>query len=269
MNKQKIYDCITFYDENLLTNTRFEILNDVVDFFIVCESKYDHKGKVKPINFNLTNKKFKNKIRHQIIDDTISPKISGWEAEKHQREKIFDSLKDARPDDLIMFSDSDEIPNPKKIEKLNMKKNYAIFLQNFYVYKINILNESETPWEGTRICKKKFLKSFTYLRKKVLSKNINKPFWKVFTQKNIELIENGGWHFNNFYSPEKIKKKIETFPHIEFNKEKFTNIDNIKDRINNLKDLFDRGYKLKKVNIDGSYPEFIINNQKIFKDFIL
>ena len=44
----------------------------------------------------------------------------------------------------------------QKIEKLNMRKNYAIFLQNFYVYKINILNESETPWEGTRICKKKF-----------------------------------------------------------------------------------------------------------------
>ena len=96
MNKQKIYDCITFYDENLLTNTRFEILNDVVDFFIVCESKYDHKGKVKPINFNLTNKKFKNKIRHQIIDDAISPKISVGRQKNIKEKKFFDSLKDAR-----------------------------------------------------------------------------------------------------------------------------------------------------------------------------
>ena len=43
----KIFDCITFYDENLLTNARFEILKDVVDFFIVCESKYDHNGNKK------------------------------------------------------------------------------------------------------------------------------------------------------------------------------------------------------------------------------
>ena len=44
MNKNRIYDCITFYDENFLTNLRFEILNHVVDFFVVCESMYDHKG---------------------------------------------------------------------------------------------------------------------------------------------------------------------------------------------------------------------------------
>ena len=49
MYKNKIYDCITFFDENLLTNLRFEILNDVVDYFIVCESKYDHKGNSKKI----------------------------------------------------------------------------------------------------------------------------------------------------------------------------------------------------------------------------
>ena len=42
--KHKIFDCITFYDENLLVNSRFEILNEVVDYFIICESKYDHKG---------------------------------------------------------------------------------------------------------------------------------------------------------------------------------------------------------------------------------
>ena len=51
MNKAKIYDCITFYNENFLTNLRFEILNNTVDYFIVCESKFDHKGNPKPINF--------------------------------------------------------------------------------------------------------------------------------------------------------------------------------------------------------------------------
>lgn len=269
MNKPRIFDCITFFDENLLTNSRFEILDDVVDFFIICESKYDHKGKEKPINFKLINHKFRNKVRHLIVDDVKSKELSGWEAERYQREKIFEYIEDARSEDYIMFSDSDEIPNPKKLKDFNMKKKYAIFLQNFYVYKFNILNKSETPWEGTKICKKKFLKSFTYLRKKVHAKNINKPFWKIFTQKNIELVENGGWHFNNIYTPEKIKKKIETFPHTEFNLKKFTNIENIKYKIDNMKDLFDRNYEFKKVNLDNTFPDYLVKNKLKFKDYIL
>ena len=47
MNKQKIYDCITFFDENLIANARFEILKNVVDYFVICESNYDHRGKKK------------------------------------------------------------------------------------------------------------------------------------------------------------------------------------------------------------------------------
>ena len=53
MRKNKIFDCITFFDENFLTNLRFEILDKVIDYFIVCESKFDHKGSPKPINFSL------------------------------------------------------------------------------------------------------------------------------------------------------------------------------------------------------------------------
>ena len=59
MYKNKIFDCITFFRENFITNLRFEILNDVVDYFVVCESKYDHRGNSKSLNFNLKNSKFK------------------------------------------------------------------------------------------------------------------------------------------------------------------------------------------------------------------
>ena len=59
MFRNKIYDCITFYDENFLTNLRFEILNDVVDYFVVCESIFDHKGQSKKINFSLKMKNLK------------------------------------------------------------------------------------------------------------------------------------------------------------------------------------------------------------------
>ena len=176
MSKNKYFDCITFFDENFLTNLRFEILDKYVDYFIVCESKYDHKGRSKPVNFNLKNEKFKSKVRHIVIEEQFPDLSNGWLAESYQRERIIDGLYDATDEDYIIFSDSDEIPNPKILENFSLKKKYAILLQKMYVYKINIFNKYETPWEGTRVCKKKFLKNFTHLRKKIIKKNVSKPF---------------------------------------------------------------------------------------------
>ena len=59
--KNRIFDCITFFRENFITNIRFEILKNSVDFFVVCESKFDHTGKKKSLNFKLRNPLFKKK----------------------------------------------------------------------------------------------------------------------------------------------------------------------------------------------------------------
>ncbi len=45
----KIFDCVTFFEENRLMELRFNILNDYIDYFIVCESKYDHQGRKKKL----------------------------------------------------------------------------------------------------------------------------------------------------------------------------------------------------------------------------
>ena len=178
MRKNKIFDCITFFDENFLTNLRFEILDKVVDYFIVGESRFDHKGGPKPINFFLKNNKFKNRVRHLVIEEQFPDLSNGWLAESYQREKIFNGLNDASDDDYIIFSDSDEIPNPKILQNFSLKKKYAILLQKMYVYKINIFNKYETPWEGTRVCKKKIFKEFYAFKKK----NYQKKRFKTFLE---------------------------------------------------------------------------------------
>ena len=89
----KIYDCITFFDENLLTNLRFEILKNVVDYFIVCESKFDHKRRKKEINFSLINDELKNKVKHIIINEPFPSKLNNWGIEEFQREKLFEGIK--------------------------------------------------------------------------------------------------------------------------------------------------------------------------------
>ncbi len=117
MNKNKVFDCITFFNENLLANARFEILKDVVDYFIVCESQFDYRGKKKKINFKLINNKFKDRVRHLVLTDRFPNLKDLWKSEEYQREAIFRSLNDANADDLIMYSDSDEIPNPEVLKK--------------------------------------------------------------------------------------------------------------------------------------------------------
>ena len=269
MHKNKIYDCVTFFDENLLVNSRFEILKDVVDYFVVCESNYDHKGIKKNINFKLKNKNFENKVRHIIIDQNFPNLNDGWETESYQREKIIDGLYDANDEDFILYSDSDEIPNPNLLRNITLHKKYGVFMQKFFVYKINIFNKHESPWEGSRICKKKDLKSVTHLRKKILAKNLKKSFWKIGIEKNIQIMEDGGWHFNNLYTPKLISKKLKTFQHQEFSVDKYSSIDVINKKILNLEDLFGRKQNYQKVEFDETYPDYIINNLEGFDEFIL
>ena len=156
----KIYDCITFFNESLQANLRFNILNNYVEKFIVCESKFDHKGRYKGVNFNLENyKEFKYKIIHLVIDKQFPNTSDPWKTQAFQREFIFNGLNDADPEDCIMFSDPDEIPRPETLINLKLHKKYGIFLQKMFCYKLNIYNPHETPWEGSRVCLKKNLRS--------------------------------------------------------------------------------------------------------------
>ena len=49
----KVFDCTAYFDEELLMDIRFNILNNHVSKFIVVESRYSHSGKKKKLNFNL------------------------------------------------------------------------------------------------------------------------------------------------------------------------------------------------------------------------
>ena len=265
----KIFDCITFFRENFITNLRFEILNEAVDYFVVCESRYDHRGRRKELNFNLKNFKFKDKLIYLVLEQPFSRLNNLWENQAKQREYLFNGLKEASPEDLIMFSDPDEIPRPELLKNFSLNQNYAIFLQKCFCYKLNIFNKHETPWQGTRVCKMKNLKSFDYMRQKIVQKNLSKPFWKFYINKSIQLIENGGWHFNSLLTAEEISIKLKTFAHSEFALEEYSDINIIKKNILAMKDLFNRNKFYHKVELDDSYPEFILKNRNLFASWIL
>ena len=47
IGNHKVYDCITFFNEIDLLKLRLNILDNIVDYFVICESEYDHRGEKK------------------------------------------------------------------------------------------------------------------------------------------------------------------------------------------------------------------------------
>ncbi len=262
-----------YFDEDLVLDIRLNTLNDKVDKFIITEATKTHSGKNKKLNFKIENfSKFKDKIHYLVVDDlpiNVKSNRQNWHEnhvrDQFQRNAMERGYRDFSGEDLIMISDIDEIPNPKKLEEFNIKNKYACFLQKNFQSKINLLNITEENWPGTKICQKKYLRSPQWLRN---IKTKKKPFWKIFNR-NIQLIDNGGWHFSFLKKPESIKNKIISYSHQEYNTKEFTNIDLIEKKISLGKDLFHRKIKYEKIDIDNSFPDYIIKNKDMFKDWIL
>jgi beta-1,4-mannosyl-glycoprotein beta-1,4-N-acetylglucosaminyltransferase len=265
----KLIDCITFFDNNFIFEIRYNILKNYVDHFIICEAKYDHRGLEKPKNFIFKDYFDKKKIKYLYLEKPFPKNNDPWKNQAIQREFILENLNFVDDNDFIFFSDPDEIPNPKTLNNFTLKKKYGIFLQNCFNYKFNLFNPHESPWEGTRVVKKKNLRSIDFMRQKILCKNLNYTFFRFDKEKSIEVFENGGWHFTNIMSPEKISLKLKTFAHTEFSKDKFSSVETIKDKINKKLDLFDRGQEYEVLTLDNRFPEFILENKEKFKDYII
>ena len=69
----------------------------------------------------------------------------------------------------------------------------------------------KVPGKELEYAKMKDLKSINYMRQEIKYKNLLMPFWKFYREKSIEVIKNGGWHFNSLLSPEEISHKLKNF----------------------------------------------------------
>ncbi len=268
MQNNKILDCITFFDNNFMFEIRYNVLVDVVDYFIICESLFDHKGNPKKKNFVMKDYYKKEKIRYHLIDKPFPSNNNPWQNQALQRESLLSFTDFAHSEDYVFFSDPDEIPRPEILKNFTLSKKYGIFLQDCFNYKFNLFNKYESPWEGTRVAKKKNLKSIDFMRQNVRMKNLNYSFIRLDKEKNIQLYERAGWHFNNILSPNEISLKLKTFAHTEFTDEKFSSSKVIEKKIEQQIDLFGRGHKYTKVEFDNLFPKYILENKQKYHKWI-
>jgi beta-1,4-mannosyl-glycoprotein beta-1,4-N-acetylglucosaminyltransferase len=288
----KIYDCITYFNEKILFELRLNILNDFIHKFIVIEANYTHSGKPKKLNFNINDyPKFKKKIIYVAIKK--SPKNIKYPLEDfkrfnsiqriaYQRNEILKSIKSANNEDIIIYSDSDEIPNLNNLNFDKIKEKFLIFKQNLFYYKLNLELKS-VSWYGSRACKKKYLNNIDHLRNLKPKKY---QWWRLDTlfnsykKRSVKIIENGGWHFSQIMTPKQIQEKFLNDEHhdeYELNQLKFKKIKEMIEKkyiIYNhnvdkkkLKEKWNNRIYLTKVSI-YNLPIYIQNNLKKFKNLL-
>ncbi len=227
-----IFDCFIYNNEEMILDLRLSYLNKYVKKFIIVESKYTHQGNLKKNFLNLNKfKKYKDKIDYNLIDK-FPENLSNWGRENYQRNFLMYSIKDLNEDDYIMISDLDEIPNLRNLNSI-IKSKFTAFQQTNYSFKFNLKNITFPIWYGTKLCKKKYLKSPQWLRDQKVKKYSILKFYKI----KWNIIQNGGWHFSYIMNPNEISEKIKSFSHAEYNLDKYTNIKIIEDKLSKGLDL--------------------------------
>ena len=113
-----IYDCFSYWDEDLLLDLRFNILNKDVDFFVVVEGNKTWQNNSKNLRFDINKfEKFRDKIIYIPVTD-MPGGTDPYLRENFQRNAISRGLEKCKDDDLIIISDLDEIPNLSRLNTL-------------------------------------------------------------------------------------------------------------------------------------------------------
>ena len=267
-----IYDCFSYWDEDLLLDLRLNVLNKFVDYFVIVEGNKTWQNNSKKLRFDLNKfKNFKDKIIYVPVTD-LPDGNDPYLRENHQRNSILKGLVSANPEDIIIISDLDEIPNPKKIIKFKKSMKYAVFKQRHFYYKLNLQSKNNPFWYGSRICNYKDLKSPQWLRNLKFKK---RPFWRIDKFRLNNIIDDGGWHFCNLKTPEnllyKYKNLCETNDPVNFKEkidEKHLNINEIKRKIEKKIDIIGRNDEFVKTDINDSYPNELVTNKSKYLEWI-
>ena len=132
----KIYDCFSYWDEDLLLDLRLNILNDFIDYFVIVEGNKTWQNNFKKLRFDINKlSKFKDKIIYIPVED-MPEGDNPYLRENHQRNCISRGLKNALENDLIIISDLDEIPNPQALKIFLLAWSMLFLNKNIFITKL-------------------------------------------------------------------------------------------------------------------------------------
>jgi beta-1,4-mannosyl-glycoprotein beta-1,4-N-acetylglucosaminyltransferase len=260
-----VIDTVLFFNELDLLEIRLNILDPVVDKFVILEARKTFIGKEKPLNFDPVRfDKWKDKIVYHIIDEPTdeewerakrSPNTGAgehfWLREYCHKESMLKALKFCNDDDIVFISDLDEIWNPNIKIEAEHGKVYRPIQTAYHYYLNNRSDQDINGWVGTRFATYKTVKrcGINHLRTESMHPSLKIPY--------------GGWHFTFMGGADKIKEKVENYGHQEYRPA----LSNVDQALASNVDFLNRGFKLWKD--ESELPEYILNNKDKWKHLLL
>lgn len=279
-----VYDCFTFFNELDLLEIRLNVLKDVVDKFVLVEAPITFTGKQKPLFYDENKARyaaFADRIIHVVVDDfsaachAKSRREKAFSTENIQRNAIALGLKNALPEDTVIISDIDEIPDPNAV--LRAAESFGVTrigmrISNYYV---NYRNYSTLQWTlGTQIMSYSVFSDATTYKgfrfNEFVIENVNaapSASMARFLRPN-RILKNAGWHFTYLGGVEAIRTKIRSISHTEYDTEELTSDEWIEARIAAGEDPFKRGDRFFVEPLDASYPEYLVRNAEKYSHLI-
>lgn len=276
-----VYDCFQFFNELDILKIRLHVLSPVVDRFVISEATETFSGLKKPLYYE-ENKamfaEFQDKIIHVVVDDT--PEGGTHERDTFQKNAVTRGLAGCTDEDIVIFSDLDEIPNPDKIREILQNfqedKIYHFAQRLFYCY----LNMEEVSgsllsyageFEG--VAHKKWIGTKMLSYKLLREQNLLLGELRFPERKQIGIrVEDGGWHFGYMGGHgekdirKRVQEKVVSAAHQEYNSKHV--LSNVADQIKDGKDIFGRNAQFVRCEIDESFPAYIREHQKEL-DFLI
>lgn len=274
-----MYDCFAFFNELELLELRLNELDPVVDHFVLVEATRTFQKREKPLYFQQNRARFAKflpKIIHVVVDEYpgFFAKLrvpTAWDYDNHQKEQILRGLRDIKDDDMIVISDLDEIPDPRKLKQALERPGIHVFRQKLFYYYLNCwvqdyqepieLYQGYKPWNGTVLLSGKELRKVKTIKEARNLRDKKPP--------QIQYVEEGGWHFSYIGGVERVIEKIEAYAHTEVNETHFKVAEKMQELMTKGEDLFGRKITSKIVNLDESFPAYLLKNKNKYDALLL
>ena len=277
-----VFDCIPFFNELDILKLRLHILSPIVDKFIIEEATVTFSGESKELCFEKNRDMFAEflpKIEYIIVDDSPIDTTTHLR-DKFQKNALAKGLQTATDEDVIILSDVDEIPNPVVLSEIianfDSDKIYHFAQRMFYCF-VNMEEISgkllSITGEFPNVDRRLWLGTKVFSKKSIPNNGLIEIREASTTSPNAVRVANGGWHFGYMGSSgeknvsNRIGTKVVAAAHQEYNDADI--LAEARDRLILGQDMFGRDAAFRRVEVDDSYPEYLLEHIEEYRYLIL
>lgn len=241
MDRVRVFDGFTFYNELDLLEIRLGELAHLVDRFIIVEATHTFSGDPKPLHFAEHRERYKpwlDKIEHIVVEmprSLLGPASRPWARERYQRDQITRGLAGAAPADAVLISDVDEIPKPAVLEAaltgLSFRNSLVVFEATEFNYTLDLYHPTVRWRRGPRLAARGLIVSPEAFRRHRIpvSKRLDRLGLDWLAQRartalilgrsvGAAVLPEAAWHFTYLGGHRQFASKIAAFSHQELNR---------------------------------------------------